>query len=198
MTKEMTEKTGVSEAINQVVKELPAIGKNSRNQKQGFMFRSVDDIKTALKPLLGKHGLFYYPHAVPYREIEKRPTERGGAMFSCQLVVEYRIQHKDGSYIDVSVPAESTDSFDKATTKAMTFAEKTLLNQVFCIPTHDVDPDEVTPEEASGKPSWAVQIDSMETAEAVEALIHGWAQKYAVPENVQGYANRRIIELRKK
>lgn len=57
----MTEKTGVSEAINQVVKELPAIGKNSRNTQQGFMFRSVDDIKTALKPLLGKHGLFLLP-----------------------------------------------------------------------------------------------------------------------------------------
>lgn len=134
-----------------VLAEMKAIGKDSVNQQQRFKYRSIDDIKNRLNPLLSKHGVFYYPSETKEVRAEHRPTKNGGVQFSVSIVQQFTVAAEDGSEFYVTVPAESTDFGDKATQKAMTFAEKTFLAQSLCIPTDDIDPDSVTPEESSSR-----------------------------------------------
>ncbi|MBF0808845.1 ERF family protein [Rothia nasimurium] len=129
-----------------VLAELKAIGKDSVNQQQRFQYRSIDDIKNHLNPLLSRHGVFYYPSLTERVSTEQRQTKSGGVQFAVSITQWYTVAAEDGSYFEVSVPAEATDFGDKATQKAMTFAEKTFLAQSLCIPTNDIDPDGESPE----------------------------------------------------
>lgn len=118
--------------IAAILAELPAIGKNQRNQQQGFNFRGIDDVLNALNPVLAKHGVFYVPDVIK-RVAETRQTQRGGAMNVVHLHVRYTFHAEDGSSVSGSAWGEGTDSGDKATSKAMTMAMKYVLFQVFAI-----------------------------------------------------------------
>lgn len=129
-----------------ILAELPAIGKNQRNQQQGFMFRGHDDVMNELNPLLAKHGVFVVPFATE-RIREYRQTKSGGTMFETNLLVTYRFYGLGGDFVEAAAWGEGTDSGDKDTSKAMTMAFKTVLNQAFAISTEEFgDPDGGTPE----------------------------------------------------
>lgn len=134
-----------------VLAEMKAIGKDSVNHQQRFQYRSIDDIKNHLNPLLSKHGVFYYPSRTENVSVDRRPTKSGGVQFSVSVIQGYTVAASDGSSFEVTVPAESTDFGDKATSKAMTFAEKTFLAQALCIPTNELDPDGESPEQTSAR-----------------------------------------------
>jgi hypothetical protein len=138
-----------------VLADLPAIGKDQKNQQQGFMFRGHDDILNALNPLLAQHGVFVVPDVIE-RVTAQRTTARGGVMFEVNLHVAYRFYGADGDHILASSWGEGTDSGDKATSKAMTMAFKSVLSQTFAISSAELsDPDGETAEESSreGEPS---------------------------------------------
>lgn len=196
--------TGVHKAVNAVMAEMKAIGKNSRNSSQNFNYRSIDDILKAVKPLFSKHGLFFYPSAVISHQRVEYPTRSGGKQFSTQITVEYTLAAKDGSFLKAVVPAEGMDMGDKGTTKAMTFAEKTFLTQLLCIPA-DEDPDGMQPEEVVAQKQWQVDLDRAAAtggAEAVEATLYQWEQNQIakdgnkLPSYVQTYGNQLIARIR--
>lgn len=141
----------VHERMIAVLAELPAIGKDQRNEQQQFMFRGHDDILNALNPLLAKHGVYVVP-AVLDRATAQRATQRGGVMYEVNLHVMYRFYGAGGDYIEASTWGEGTDSGDKATNKAMTMAFKNVLSQAFAISSaENVDSDAETPEETTGR-----------------------------------------------
>lgn len=119
-----------------VLADMPAIGKNQRNQQQGFNFRGIDDVLDALHPLLGRHGVFYVPDVIE-RVAEERPTRSGGVLYTVHLHVRFRFYGPAGDYVEASGWGEGTDSGDKATNKAMTGAQKYVLFQVFAISTNE-------------------------------------------------------------
>jgi hypothetical protein len=150
------ENPNIYEAICNVMSEIGAIGKNKKNQQQGFMYRGVDDVMNALQPALIKHKVFIAPEVVSEQR-EERETKLGGVMFSVRLEVIYKFYTTDGSSISTKVIGEAMDSGDKATNKAMSVAYKYACFQVFCIPTEEMkDPDADTPPPLS--PSEAAQI----------------------------------------
>lgn len=138
----MAETTGkIYEAISNVMAEIGAIGKEKKNQQQGFMYRGIDDVMNALQPALVKHKVFIVPNVVEERR-EERTTQKGGVLFYTRLEVVYKFYTTDGSYIETKVIGEAMDSGDKATNKAMSIAYKYACFQVFCIPTEEMkDPD---------------------------------------------------------
>ena len=134
--------------IARILADLPAIGKNQRNQQQGFSFRGIDDVLDALNPLLAKHGVFFVP-TVLERQESARQTRNGGTMWVVDLHVQYTFYGPSGDSIVASGWGEGTDSGDKATQKAMTGAMKYVLFQVFAIATNEQaesDSDHTTPE----------------------------------------------------
>lgn len=139
----------VVECIGRIIEELPAIGKNQRNQSQNFNFRGIDDVQNALTPLLGKYGVFYVPDVLE-RVPERRTTSGGSTMYEVDLHVRYTFYGPGGDSISGSGWGEGTDMGDKATSKAMTMAMKYVLFQVFAIATAEQsehDADRTTPEE---------------------------------------------------
>ena len=141
----MAEKKNIFETINAVMEEIGAIGKNSRNEQQKFMYRGVDDVMNALNPAFIKHKLFMVPEVVSQTR-EERQTANGKNLIYSVLSVKYTFYAEDGSSIYTIVPGEGMDSGDKASNKAMSSAFKYACFQVFCIPTEEMqDPDAETP-----------------------------------------------------
>ncbi len=141
----MAEKKNIFETINAVMAEIGAIGKNSQNEKQGFMYRGVDAVMNALNPAFIKHRLFVTPEVISQKR-EERVTEKGKNLIYSILLVKYTFYAEDGSSVFVIVPGEGMDSGDKASNKAMSSAFKYACFQTFCIPTEEMkDPDAETP-----------------------------------------------------
>lgn len=131
----------IHEKIVAIMKNVGSIGKNKRNQQQGFNFRGIDDVYNTLHPLLSEHGVFTLPKVLE-SERQERATAKGGVLAFQRLRVEYTFIAEDGSSVDCIVEGEGMDSGDKATNKAMSVAHKYAMFQVFCIPTEElVDPD---------------------------------------------------------
>lgn len=134
----------IYEAISGVMADIGAVGKNKKNQQQGFMFRGIDDVMNALAPALVKNKVFIVPE-ITREEREERQTQKGGVLFYVRLHITYRFYTTDGSYIEAKVIGEAMDSGDKATNKAMSIAYKYAAFQVFNIPTEEMkDPDAET------------------------------------------------------
>lgn len=143
----MNEGMKIYNAINAVMSELGAIGKNSYNKQQGFDYRGVDDVMNALNPLLVKHKLFVVPEVIDHIR-ENRQTAKGGALVYSIIKMRYTLIAEDSSQISAVVIGEGMDSGDKASNKAMSVAYKYAMFQIFSIPTQEmkdapnpIDPD---------------------------------------------------------
>lgn len=137
----MSDKKNIYESIAGVMADISAVGKTSKNQQQGFMYRGIDAVMNALSPALVKNRVFVVPKILNC-EREERTSTKGGALFSVRCTIEYDFFAEDGSSISAVVIGEGMDSGDKATNKAMSIAFKYACFQVFCIPTEEMaDPD---------------------------------------------------------
>lgn len=137
--------------MSDVMKEIGFIGKDQKNQAQGFKFRGVDQFVNALYPALTKNGVFMTPRAISYTQEIKdvlRGSGKPGVDKHVSIMMEYDFFAEDGSKVTVGpVPAEGLDSGDKATNKALSAALKYALIQTFSVPTQDMaEGDLETPE----------------------------------------------------
>lgn len=169
----------IDEAIVGMLTDVEAITKDRKNQQQGFMFRGIDDVYSAIHPLLAKHGL-YLTSAIKNHIREERTTKTGGTLLYSIVTMEYTIHCKeDGATCTTEVIGEGMDSGDKATNKAMSIAFKYALFQLLCIPTEAVDADETTPPPSTkkeGKPEKSQKVTKEETKIKAEKLFDGTAQ----------------------
>ena len=134
------------------------IAKARKNQQQGYSFRGIDDVYSALAPLLAEHRLCILPRVLS-RTVTERATQRGGALFYVTVDVEFDfVAATDASKHTVRVQGEAMDSADKATNKAMSAAYKYACLQAFCIPTEgDNDADATTHTVAANQPANGVR-----------------------------------------
>ena len=148
MSKGENDSPKIYRVICEAMKDIKAIGKDKKNQDQGFKFRGIDDVYNAVQPIFAKHGLFTVPEILEQTREERRSRSGGVLMYSiCKI--RYSFYADDGSHVDAVVIGEGMDSGDKATNKAMSIAMKYALFQVFAIPTEDTaDPDAESPEVA--------------------------------------------------
>lgn len=137
----MADKMNIFESINKVMDEIGAIGKNTKNAQQGFMYRGIDAVMNALNPALVKYKVFVVPEVLEQTREERMSAKNNTLLYSI-IKVKYTFYAEDGSSVSATVIGEGMDSGDKATNKAMSIAFKYACFQVFCIPTEEmVDPD---------------------------------------------------------
>lgn len=130
------------ESIAAVLAKVGAVGKDSKNQQQGFNYRGVDAVVNAVHPVLSEVGGFILPRMVS-QEVEHATTAKGSAMTVVRLVTDYAWYGTDDSDPVVGrVSAEAFDTADKATAKAWSVAYRTFLLQTLNLPTNDPDPDD--------------------------------------------------------
>ena len=131
----------IYESICAVMSDVGAIGKNTKNIQQGFMFRGIDAVMNALQPAMLKNHIFVVPEVLEQTR-EERQTAKGGTLLYSILRMKYTFYAEDGSSVSAVVIGEGMDSGDKASNKAMSIAFKYACFQVFCIPTEEMkDPD---------------------------------------------------------
>lgn len=150
MTDNITTTPAVHAAIVKVADGLRKIGIGKDRQCNvtngpRFNFRSIDAVYDALSPLLASAGLYISP-----RTIQVLSTEVAGKQRLTRVLVTYGVTcATDGSSIEVQAIGEGADTSDKGAGKAMSYAYKTLMFQLFCIPVAgqpDTDDEHIEPE----------------------------------------------------
>ena len=146
------EERKIYKAIADIMGEIGAIGKDRKNQQQGFMYRGVEDVMNTLQPLFKKYGVFIVPEVMEHNR-EERQTKSGGNLIYSIMKIRHHFTADDGSEVVSTTIGEGMDSADKASNKAMSIAFKYACFQVFCIPTEEMqDPDADTPPNSNVKP----------------------------------------------
>lgn len=124
--------------MSRVMSDIGFIAKGRKNIQQGYTFRGIDDVFSALQPALIKHGVFFVPEVLKSEQIE-RETAKGGRLIYTILLVAYTFYAPDGSSVHTVVVGEAMDSGDKSSNKAMSAALKYAVLQIFCVPTEATD-----------------------------------------------------------
>lgn len=126
-------------AIAAVMAEIQPVSKGGWNKFQSYAFARIQDLLTAITPLMGKHGIVVFQH------------EEGREMFDSgkAIAVRYRftIVHKSGEVwferplqTGLSSCRNTKDGFDdKSLNKCHTAARKYFLMSLFQIPTEDME-----------------------------------------------------------
>ncbi len=142
----------IYKAIADIMGEIGSIGKDRKNQQQGFMYRGIEDVMNTLQPLFKKYGVFIVPEVMEHTR-EERQTKSGGNLIYSIMKIRHHFTAEDGSEVVSTTIGEGMDSADKASNKAMSIAFKYACFQVFCIPTEEMqDPDADTPPNSNKKP----------------------------------------------
>lgn len=126
----------IYQAINSIMQDVDAIGKNKKNAQQGYSFRGIDDMYNALQPLFKKHNVFIASNVLESKR-EERQTAKGGTLIYTIAKCQFKFFTIDGSFIESVLEGEAMDSGDKSTNKAMSTALKYALMQMFLIPTEE-------------------------------------------------------------
>jgi hypothetical protein len=180
----------VYQAINKVQADIAkeGIGKDRKNEQQGYKFRGIDDVYNALAPMLARHGLCILPR-VTSREVVERTNAKGTALFYVTVGAEFDfVCAEDGSKHTVVTYGEAMDSGDKATNKAMSAAYKYACMQAFSIPTEGDNDADATTHEVRGRDQPdpfthdPATVGRLKSAKTMHELAEAWA---AIPANLR-------------
>lgn len=190
----------IFKAICDVMADIGAIGKNQKNQQQGFAYRGIDDVMNALQPAMVKHGIFVVPECLEHTR-DERTNKNGTALLYSIVKIRYTFYAEDGSSVQATTIGEGMDSGDKATNKAMAIAFKYACFQTFCIPTKEmVDPDgethEVKPGQRQVKPADEI-TDADEQRLWAIAKAHGIDPGQVMKGIVRAYKKTEVRTLSK-
>ena len=167
--------------LAQVMADCTHVAKRDVNQHQRFHFRGIDAVVNAVGPILREHKVIVLPQVrdVTYEHVA---TSGGKASTACRVLADYVfVSGVDGSTLTATVAAESWDTGDKATPKAMSVAFRTALLQALALPTDEPDPDASSYErahpDAAGQGGGTVRVErggpmSPEQNRKLHAVIH--------------------------
>ena len=132
------EEITIIEKICNAIKEIGIIPKSGKNNFQNYEYRKHEDIMTAIKPILCKHGLVLYPI---YKIIHTSEIIEKKDKHNCHVILSCTYGITDGkSEIKFSGIGEGIDTGDKAVYKAQTGAIKYALNDLLLIAS-EADPE---------------------------------------------------------
>lgn len=175
----------VYHAINAVTAAMAkeGLGKNRKNEQQGYRFRGIDDVYNVLSGILARERLCILPRVVERTAIE-RPTKTGGISTYTILLVDFDlVSALDGSKHTIRTVGEAMDTADKSSNKAQSAAMKYACLIAFQIPTEgDNDADAQTLETALARsveqhwPTWETKhATALKAATTVGELQESWA-----------------------
>lgn len=190
-----TESIGqIFSAIPKVMSEIGAIGKDRKNQMQGYNFRGIDDVYNTVQPALIKHGVFVLPEVIDQKR-EERTNTKGTTLLYTILTVRHRFVAADGSSVACVTVGEAMDSGDKSANKAMSAAMKYAIIETLCIPTEEDNDTEnhthhVAPK-AAPKPQPAAAPAKANPAKS-DMQYHNYdaTKKYVVRKDIVSLANK--------
>ena len=185
----------IHELIGKAMKDIGAIGKDSKNAQQGFMYRGIDAVYNALNPVMSKYGLFICPEVQDMRR-EERTNAKGTVLIYTALTIKYTVFAPDGSSISLTVVGEGMDTGDKSVNKAMSIAMKYAMFQLFFIATEDLkDPDaEVyTDIKPKATPATVTTANSLPPENPVRKFLANCMTSLREKRNISPDANKKLF-----
>lgn len=153
-----TKDMSIYEKMLKVTEEMPVVQKNldikvggSRNYKAV----SERDILDAVRPLEIRYGIYSYPYSrkiilsetlVKETEYEDKIVKNPSLFLRVETVYRFVNVDNPEQYVDITTYGDGIDTSDKATGKAMTYADKYALMKAYKISTGD-DPDKEASEQ---------------------------------------------------
>ena len=130
--------SSVHTALDSVQRSIGKVGKDSTTKAGGsYNYRGIDAVINALHPLLGRYGVVIAPRIVrhelsPFLGYSKPHT-------LTVLTIDYHVYGPDGDKLDPPVRSVGygIDNTDKGPGKAMSYAYKMAIGQLFSLPTDD-------------------------------------------------------------
>ena len=158
-------------AINAVMNDVGAVGKNDQNDFDKYKYRGIDAVMNALSPAMVKNHVFVIPQVLESAR-EERTNQKGGLMIYSVVKVKYTFFTDDGSNVEAVVIGEAMDRSDKSTNKAMSAAFKYACFQTFCIPTEEmVDSEKESPEVDPKQTSQHIEVEESKNAMIAKILL---------------------------
>lgn len=132
--------TSLAARIVAIQAELDNVQKTGWNDYHKFHFATSDDVLSALRPLLAKHGVAVLYRGTEDVAITEAGTTRGGAVkYRTSGYVLYRIVNTDNpdDFLDIRHYAEAIDQEDKGANKLSTSGDKYVNFRLFRVVTGD-------------------------------------------------------------
>lgn len=202
MTHEEIKKLNIFEKMALITAEIGVVEKNLEvptGGKKTYKAVSERDVIDAVKPIEVKYRVYSYPvsRQIVDRDVLVKENEYDGKVTrtnSLFLRVEtvYRFVNIDDptEYIETTVYGDGIDTGDKATGKAMTYADKYALMKAYKLSTGD-DPDkDASPEngyeaykpyEPKASAKQVAMIENLYSEEEIEKIFN-WAKVESLKE----------------
>jgi hypothetical protein len=148
----------IHKKIPAIMGKVGAIGKDRKNESQGYKFRGIDDMYNALNEHLAEEKVFFTSEVLSTSR-EERAAKNGGVLMYSIITMKFTAYAEDGSSVSSTTVGEAMDSGDKSMNKAMSTAYKYALMQIFCIPTEDDKDTENQTHEPKAKTEYARKTD---------------------------------------
>lgn len=152
MTEQEIKKLNIYERLSLITTEIGVVEKNLKvqvNKNSSYKAVSERDVLDAVKPIEQKYRVYSYPasrqivdRAVLTKESEYQGTVTRTNTLFMRVETVYRFVNidKPEEFIETTVYGDGLDTGDKATGKAMTYADKYALMKAYKLSTGD-DPD---------------------------------------------------------
>lgn len=173
----MSDTKMIYERMAEVMAGIGWVGKDKKNQQQGFMFRGIDDVYNVLHGIMAKHQVFTTSEIVS-QERSERSTKNGGVIAFLTCKIRYTFWTVDGSSMTTEVIGEAMDSGDKASNKAMSVAHKYALLQAFMVPTKEMADADSDAYELADISELAAAIEAIESSEDMQSLQSAFADAW--------------------
>jgi hypothetical protein len=153
-SEEKTPEIQLIEAVLNVMSEVNYLQKDDTVGTGSSSYRGISDekVRDNIRKSMIVHGLICVPVKIDRdtsveRWTEPDPYSKTGGMKQKQqifsdIVFTFRLYHTSGAHIEGQSSGHGIDSQDKSPGKAMTYAMKYFLLNIFMVPTGD-DPDKV-------------------------------------------------------
>lgn len=128
-------------AILNIMEGLEPVQKNKVNPSQHYKYRGIEDVYSALNPMLIVNKVILIPELLSHNLTDFN-SKSGSLLFRAIVSMKYTFKStKDGSEAHCIMTGEGMDTGDKATPKAISMAFKYMAFQMFCIPIPDEGSD---------------------------------------------------------
>lgn len=180
---EQKEKLNLFQRMNCITDELKTVAKNlnvATSQTSSYKAVSERDVLDAVKPLEMKYGVFSCPknrEIIESDTLELVKNYNGKESKSYQrylrIKTEYVFINTDNPEEKITMIsyADGIDSGDKATGKAMTYADKYALMKAYKISTGEDLDAEASPKDGYKKAEGKQQVKTLATKQQIEQIL---------------------------
>ena len=149
----------IYEKMSAITSELSVVAKNLTVGEGRSSYKAVGeaDVLAAVKPLEEKYKVYSYPYSrsvigqdvmTTVKTYNGNTTESSKLFLRVETIYRFVNIENPEEYVDITTYGDGVDSQDKATGKAMTYADKYALLKAYKIITGE-DPDQFKSEEGS-------------------------------------------------